>query len=100
MAYKLLTGKRDKITYWRTKDGHKVDFIIQDQAFEVKISTPIQKRDLKGLILFEADYGARLNVIGLEPRKRLMTIDGKEIVVWPVEEFLQALWNHEIWKEN
>ena len=99
MAYKLLSGKRNNIMYWRTKDGHEVDFIVGNQAFEVKISTPLHKRDLKGLVLYGSEQGASLNVIGLEPHKRRMTVDGQDILIWPVEEFLQALWNHEVWQE-
>jgi predicted AAA+ superfamily ATPase len=98
MAYKLLTEKRDPINYWRTKEGYEVDFIVQDQAFEVKISSPIEKRHLKGLLLFGENYGAKLNVISLEPRKRIMKIDNQEVTVWPVQEFLDDLWTSHIWK--
>ncbi len=97
MAYKLLTEKRDPINYWRTKEGYEVDFIVQDQAFEVKISTPIEKKHLKGLLLFGEYYKAKLHVISLEPRKRILTIDGQEITVWPVQEFLDELWANCIW---
>lgn len=97
MAYKLLTEKRDLIHYWRTKEGYEVDFIVQDQAFEVKISTPIEKKHLKGLLLFGQYYKAQLNVISLEPRKRMMTIDNQEVLIWPVQEFLQELWANNIW---
>lgn len=98
MAYKLLTEKRDPINYWRTKEGYEVDFIVQDYAFEVKISTPIEKRNLKGLLLFGENYGAKLNVISLEPRKRIMKIDNQEVTIWPVQEFLDELWAANIWK--
>ena len=97
MAYKLLTAKRDHIFYWRTKNTHEVDFIIQDMAFEVKISTPIEKRDLKNLLVFAEENSASLHVISLEPRKRIMTCDNKEITVWPIQEFLEALWSHTLW---
>jgi predicted AAA+ superfamily ATPase len=99
MAYKLLTNKRDVISYWRTKEGYEVDFIIQDMAFEVKITAPIQKSHLKGLLLFGMDHGAQLNVISLETRKRTMNIDNQTITIWPVQEFLQNLWGGELWKE-
>ena len=98
MAYKLLMEKRDTINYWRTKEGYEVDFIVQDQAFEVKISSPIEKRHLKGLLLFGESYGVKLNVISLESRKRIMKIDNQEITIWPVQEFLDELWSSNIWK--
>lgn len=98
MAYKLLTDKRDPINYWRTKEGYEVDFIIQDKALEVKLSTPIEKSQLKGLVTFGEDYGAQLHVISLEPRKRIMKIDAQEITVWPIEKFLESLWSSTFWQ--
>lgn len=98
MAYKLLNAKRDHIFYWRTKNTHEVDFIVQDMAFEVKISTPIEKRDLKNLLVFAEENNISLHVISLEPRKRVMTHDNKEITVWPIQDFLAALWSHSLWK--
>jgi predicted AAA+ superfamily ATPase len=98
MAYKLLNNKRDEITYWRTKDGKEVDFIIQDMAFEVKILAPIQKSHLGGVLSFGKEHTFSLNVISQEPRKRIMTIDGQDVTIWPVQEFLACLWNGSLWK--
>lgn len=97
MAYKLLNNKRDEITYWRTKEGKEVDFLIPGMAIEVKISTPIQKSDLRGLLAFSEEHTHSLNVISHEPRKRIMNIDGKHIIIWPVEEFLSNLWEGVLW---
>lgn len=97
MAYKNLCEKRDQIFYWRTKEGYEVDFIVQEQAFEVKLSNSINKSHLKGLIEFEDSHSFKLNVICLEPKKRITIVDGKEITIWPVQEFLEMLWGHEIW---
>lgn len=98
MAYKLLNHKRDDITYWRTKDGKEVDFIVCDKAIEVKISTPIQKNHLNGLLSFGKEHSFSLNVISQEPRKRVMTIDDQQVTIWPVQEFLQNLWNGNFWE--
>ncbi len=98
MAYKLLNNKRDEITYWRTKDGKEVDFIIQDMAFEVKISAQIQKSHLGGVLCFGKEHTFSLNVISQEPCKRIMTIDGQDVTIWPVKEFLTCLWNGSLWK--
>ncbi|MCB1827421.1 MAG: ATP-binding protein, partial [Coxiellaceae bacterium] len=45
---------KKKISYWRTKTGLEVDFIIGDAelAIEVKISDHVRQQDLKGLIAF------------------------------------------------
>jgi predicted AAA+ superfamily ATPase len=96
MAYKALCDKRDDIYFWRTREGYEVDFIFQNNAFEVKISTPIQKSHLKGLLEFSKEHHHNLHVISMEPRKRMMKIEGKDIIIWPVKEFLDQLWNHHI----
>lgn len=96
MAYKLLCDKRDDIYFWRTKEGYEVDFIFQNNAFEIKISTPIQKSNLKGLLEFSKENNHKLHVISIEPRKRVMRIEDKEIIIWPVEEFMEQLWKHQI----
>lgn len=97
MAYKLLNHKRDEITYWRTKEGHKVDFIVQDMAIEVKMSTLIQKKQLSNLALFGEENKHSLHVVSLEPTKRLMSIENRNITIWPVQEFLTHLWEDKIW---
>jgi len=49
IAYHLMKEKREKLYYWRTKDGIEVDFVLQDGqiAIEGKILAPIDRRDLK-----------------------------------------------------
>lgn len=92
MAYKSFKEMRDEIYFWRTKEGYEVDFILENHAFEVKISTPIQKSHLKGLLEFAKEHPHKLNVISQEPRKRIMRVDDKEITIWPVELFLKEMW--------
>ena len=98
MAYKLLSDLRDDIYFWRTKEGYEVDFILQNHAFEVKISTPIQKSHLKGLLEFSKEHPHNLHVISLEPRKRVMRIENKEVTVWPVQMFLEQMWKNYIFR--
>ena len=97
-AYKYLCERRDQIFYWRTKEGYEVDFIIQDHAFEVKISTSIDNKHLKGLLEFNKENNFNLHVISCEKKKRIISINGKNITIWPIEEFLDNLWSHQIWK--
>jgi uncharacterized protein len=98
IAYKYLCEKRDQIFYWRTKEGHEVDFIIQDNAFEVKISKSVDSRHLKGLVEFNKENNFNLHVISCEKKKRIISINGKNITIWPIQDFLDNLWNHQIWK--
>jgi predicted AAA+ superfamily ATPase len=97
MAYKLLKDKRDDIFYWRTKDGYEVDFIVQNMAIEVKMSSHIDKQDLKNLLIFSENEDKSLHVVCLEPHKMMMEQNHKKIHIWPVEEFLKALWQGELW---
>lgn len=97
MAYKLLNNKRDDITYWRTKEGHEVDFIVQDMAFEVKMSDHIQKKHIANLALFGGEHKHSLHVVCLEPHKRIMSLDHHDVTIWPVYEFLSALWDGTLW---
>ena len=71
---------------------------MQDKAFEVKMSGDINFSHLKGLLQFKKDYDFSLNIICLESKKRIVTIDKIEIKIWPVQDFLDELWSNEIWK--
>lgn len=97
MAYKNLNEKEDHINYWRSKEGYEVDFIIQDQVFEVKITNNVNKQHLSGLLQFSKEHDFKLNLICLERTKRLTSVGGKEITIWPIEDFLSELWSHHIW---
>lgn len=100
MAYKALNDLNFPIEFWRTQNGQfEVDFILGrgTVAIECKISKAIEKRDLKGLSAFGTDNpNATLHVVSLETRKRLVQQDSQKFLIWPVEEFLQALWADEI----
>ena len=98
ISYKNLCEKRDQINYWRTKEGYEVDFIVQDQAFEVKMSDSINSKHLKGLLEFKkGNNNYKLNIICLETKKRIAKIENHEVIIWPVQEFLESLWSNQIW---
>lgn len=95
-AYQELNKKRYDISYWRTKNGLEVDFIIGkgEVAIEVKISSQIQKKELKGIIEFTKEYSPIHSiVVSLENNKRIIKCDDQIITIYPVEEFLSDLWN-------
>ncbi|MEY3197006.1 MAG: hypothetical protein RLZZ59_374 [Pseudomonadota bacterium] len=98
IAYKNLNEKREQIFYWRTKSGYEVDAIIGNNAFEIKISSSIERSDLKGLIEFAKDNNEfKLHVISMEKTLRITNIENTQIIIWPVQMFLEALWKNEIW---
>ncbi len=97
MAYKLLTKKRENICYWRTKEGHEVDFVVQNMAIEIKMSSNINKKDLRNLLVFSESEKKSLHVVCLCLNTMIMEDKGKKIHVWPIEEFLKALWRGDLW---
>ncbi|MBX3486951.1 MAG: DUF4143 domain-containing protein [Candidatus Paracaedibacteraceae bacterium] len=99
LAYKELNHKQIDIKYWRTKTGLEVDFILARGtiAIEAKISSPIERRDIKGIVAFSKEHQPQRSiVVSLEPRKRVMNIDDVKIEVFPIEEFLADLWEGKI----
>ena len=73
-AYSQLTDKNFTITYWRTKTGMEVDFILGEGeiAIEVKISHQVQSQDLNGLRAFMEEHhpqSAYLVCLESKPRK-------------------------------
>ena len=100
MAYKGINHKRYEITYWRTKTGLEVDFILgqAEVAIEVKISKTVHKQDLKGLIAFLEEYpSAKAIVVSLDKRKRKISIDNNStIFIVPYALFLKELWDNKV----
>lgn len=97
VAYKNMHDKRFNISYWRTKTGYEVDFILGDalMAVEVKISDCVQQADLKGLIAFCQEHpAAKAIVVSQDPAPRKLKIkDNVEIDILPWRIFLENLWS-------
>lgn len=86
-------NNKSSLAYWRSERGDEVDFILNGRiAIEVKSSSSIARRDLKGLrALREEKAHERYLVVCREPLRRVEA----EIEVWPVGSFLHALWKGE-----
>ena len=91
-------GEKMVMSYWRTLDGkYEVDILISDRtsnevrmAIEVKSSDNVTSSDTKGLKAFGEEHpDAKLILLSMEERPRMMN----GIEVWPVEQFLQRLWD-------
>jgi len=78
------------LSYWRSRTRHEVDFVIGDGvAIEVKASSRIDDRDLRGLRALGDEIALdRRIVIATEARRRVVG----DVEVIPVEEFLDELW--------
>ncbi len=93
LAYRdYLAG--EPVSYWRSTSGFEVDFILGDHtAIEVKARENVSPRDLRSLrALAEEKKLKRYLCVSLEPRSR--RVEG--IVILPVRQFLDALWDGEL----
>lgn len=81
------------LSYWRTKNQHEVDFIIDDSvAIEVKSSSHITPKHLKSLKVFsEEQPNSKAIVVCQEKEERLL--DGISILPWQL--FLEKLWKNQ-----
>ncbi len=98
-AYLGLQRKREKITYWRTKTGLEVDFILGNAktAIEIKISEQVHQQDLKGLIAFcEEHPKTQAVVVSQDSKPRLLKVNEQlNITILPWHNFLKKLWQDE-----
>lgn len=89
------TFRRDaEISYWRTRTGLEVDFIVNGEvAIESKTTRNVTYNDLKGLraIAEEGTFKHRI-LVADEPRAR--KIDG--ILILPWREFISYLWSGDL----
>ena len=84
-------GMRESLSYWRSKSGLEVDFIIGDEtAIEVKSTNNVSKRDIKGLkaISEEKEWKHKL-IVSHDKQKKF---EGN-IQSIPWQMFLEKLWN-------
>ncbi len=99
-AYIGLNRKRLPITYWRTKTGLEVDFIVGDAALaiEVKISKQVHQQDLKGLIAFCEEHPSATGIVISQDlnARQLVINDTLKITIYPWHDFLSKLWAGEI----
>ncbi|MCY3931342.1 MAG: DUF4143 domain-containing protein [Acidobacteria bacterium] len=90
-AWIAYTGRKDSLSFWRTRSGSEVDFILYGEsgfyALEVKRSSVVHPRDLSGLRAFVADYPEAKPVLLYGGRRTLTN----GILCLPYEGFLRSL---------
>jgi predicted AAA+ superfamily ATPase len=90
-AHSSYSGKDYPIYYWRTASQIEIDFVLgnHDVAIEVKATSNVQSRHLKGLKSFSEEYAVnQLVLVCNEPLPRIS--EGVRILPWKV--FLEELW--------
>jgi predicted AAA+ superfamily ATPase len=94
-AHSGYSGKDYPIYYWRTASQIEIDFVLgnHDVAIEVKATSNVQSRHLKGLKSFSEEYAVnQLVLVCNEPLPRIS--EGVRILPWKV--FLEELWSDRI----
>ena len=91
-AWVAYSNNASTLYYWRTKSGVEVDFVLYGEntflAIEVKNSSRINSKMLKGLKTFKDDYPEAQAMILYRGEERLVIND---ILCLPCEQFLQQL---------
>ncbi len=101
-AYLSYTRKFASLSYWQSKNGQEVDFIIEDDiAIEVKTTNRTQDKHLKGLYaLSEENICKQYYLISQDtierkvPAKSNNKDDKIHIIHW--KKFLEILWGDKI----
>jgi uncharacterized protein len=83
------------IHFWRTKAGAEVDFILGDGevAVEVKGTSRVDDRDMRGLRLFGETHRPRMSIVVCNEASERV-VDGIRIIPWRI--FFRELWAGEI----
>lgn len=95
IAYLSYSHSRKTLSYWRTTSGYEVDMVYGDAevAIEIKSTKEIQSRHIKGLKAFSEEHPtSRTLIVSLDPVFRHLN----DVEVWPVDQFLKALWQGDI----
>lgn len=94
-AYISYRRKHFSLSYWQSKSGFEVDFIVEDEvAIEVKTTTQVQDKHLKGLkALLDEKIVKEYFLISHDKIKRTV---GNKIQIMHWSDFLDKLWEDEI----
>jgi len=89
-AYLSYGRKKIPLNYWRSKNGHEVDFLLGTRtAIEVKASKKISRNDFKGLkYLGEEGVFKNLILVSQDP----VSVLKDNILAIPWQKFLSDLW--------
>lgn len=93
-AYISYARNKAELCFWRTQDGHEVDFIIDAHiAIEVKATQKVSNKHLKGLkYVMEEHQLKKYYLVSQDP---IAMLEGG-IFILPWEDFIKRLWDGEI----
>ncbi len=90
-AYNSYSELDYEITFWRTKSGLEVDFVLGGGrvAIEVKGATHVEKADLRPLTAFIQEYAPRKALVVCNEREERVY---EQMRIMPWRRFLRDLW--------
>ncbi|MBS1987926.1 ATP-binding protein [Candidatus Dependentiae bacterium] len=92
MAWKDYTSEKHEISFWRTRSGLEVDFVVFGAlgfwAIEVKNAEKIRSEDLKSLVEFQEDYPEAKVILLYRGKERLLK---NNVLCLPCEDFLKII---------
>lgn len=93
-AYLEYQGRDEPISFWRTQQGHEVDFVVGERiAIEVKSTELVGDRHLEGLQMLNSELRMEKNyLISRDPEYRKVGC----IEIFPYQSFVHKLWNNEL----
>jgi predicted AAA+ superfamily ATPase len=92
-AFLSYTCDGRKLSFWRTREGDEVDFLLGDEtAVEVKASREVTSRHTSGLRCLAGEMKTKNRiVVSMDPSPRMM----EGVTILPVGHFLERLWDGE-----
>lgn len=103
IGYLRLTDSDYNLYYWRTNTRLEIDFILTDNIskiipIEVKISKLVHNTELSAMKSFMTEHEVKSGyVVCMEPYRRKIEFGNKQkILIIPVQEFLEQLWDMKI----
>ncbi|MGD0466432.1 MAG: AAA family ATPase [Gammaproteobacteria bacterium] len=92
VAWNDYNNYQAKISFWRTRSGLEVDFIVYGEnifwAIEVKNTKRVSNQDIRGLKAFLEDYPMAKPILIYRGAERFMI---NNVLCMPCEEFLRSL---------
>jgi len=92
IAWNAYGGNKNTLSYWHTRAGNEVDFIVYGPngifAIEVKNSKRIRSDEFSGLLAFKEDYPQAQCILVYRGLERLKI---KGVLCIPCKEFLLGL---------
>jgi predicted AAA+ superfamily ATPase len=97
VAHRSLCELDYEINFWRTKTGLEVDFVLGggEIAIEVKGTSRVDSRDLRGLSAFADEFSPKKAIVVCsEQQERVLG----PIRIMPWTTFLEKLWDGSVIK--